>query len=303
MNSENKDKWTPEVGKTAWAFVTNEGVVESLDLMGIIYEKGGYFAVMDSDGYVFMRKDFSLFPTPEAALQSIKVYDLEGKEVVIPRARVDLPSIQRSPELTDAETEATLRDRGIYATVEQLTRSEVIEKYGVGLPDQHKKILRDMEDEYTKILRRLDQKRIAFWEGLHEKDVLVQESMKTILDHTHLLNGIDKCHECGGEISEYKNHIEHLKHLDREHDAAMMALFRQNLQNIYAIEHGQKEIMEDADNYYVNKEDFLEWCLKDEDLLCRYVASQLEMSGKIAKMQYSADMSYNPNQDRREGGC
>ena len=138
MNSENKDKWTPEVGKTAWAFVTNEGVVESLDLMGIIYEKGGYFAVMDSDGYVFMRKDFSLFPTPEAALQSIKVYDLEGKEVVIPRARVDLP------------------------------------------------------------------------------------------DHTHLLNGIDKCHECGGESGD---------------------------------------------------------------------------AGKIAKLQYSADMSYNPNQDRREGGC
>lgn len=85
-----------------------------------------------------MCPEYLLHSTAESALESIKAYDLKGKRVVIPRARVDLP------------------------------------------------------------------------------------------DHTHLLNGIDKCHECGGESGD---------------------------------------------------------------------------PGKIAKLEYSADMSYKPNQDWREGGC
>lgn len=80
METETK-AWTPEVGKTAWTFVTNDGVVESLDKVEIIHEKGEFFAARDSEGYVFMRKGFSLYPTAEAALQSIKVYDLEGNQV------------------------------------------------------------------------------------------------------------------------------------------------------------------------------------------------------------------------------
>ena len=44
------------------------------------------YALMEMDDTQWPIDLDSLFPTPEAALASIKIYDLEGKEVVIPRA-------------------------------------------------------------------------------------------------------------------------------------------------------------------------------------------------------------------------
>jgi hypothetical protein len=87
METETKD-WKPEVGKTAWivalsdnGYVIVEGTVKSTST--------GYNGYCHVDSVYFGHSHChpkSIFPTPEAALASIKIYDLEGKEVVIPRA-------------------------------------------------------------------------------------------------------------------------------------------------------------------------------------------------------------------------
>ena len=90
METENKD-WKPEVGKTAWTVRTEDGSFSSE-----VYEVVVKFLDRHSEDFVWCLshgwgtssyRKASLFPTPEAALASIKIYDLEGKEVVIPRAQ------------------------------------------------------------------------------------------------------------------------------------------------------------------------------------------------------------------------
>jgi hypothetical protein len=80
METENKD-WKPEVGKTAWYFDPNE---KNVIREGNITDR----SEVNSDHYWLLgslvRHYTLLFPSPEAALASIKIYDLEGKEVVIP---------------------------------------------------------------------------------------------------------------------------------------------------------------------------------------------------------------------------
>jgi len=81
METENKD-WKPEVGKHVWV-VENYMILQKKvlrvdpSLCCLLRGRRG------DDFY----EGFKCYPTPEAALASIKIYDLEGKEVVIPRAR------------------------------------------------------------------------------------------------------------------------------------------------------------------------------------------------------------------------
>ena len=81
-NNENKD-WKPEVGKTAW-LKTNHDI--KLVKINEHFELSNQFEVQDRTSF-WIETSRRLFPTPEAALASIKIYDLEGKEVVIPRAQ------------------------------------------------------------------------------------------------------------------------------------------------------------------------------------------------------------------------
>ncbi len=74
--------WKPEVGGKAW-FITGHKVIE-----GMITEAGKFLG----DSYQFEGNGLRsfiftefLYPTAEAALASIKVYDLDGKEVVVTR--------------------------------------------------------------------------------------------------------------------------------------------------------------------------------------------------------------------------
>ena len=78
MNSD----WKPEVGGKAW-FITGHKVIE-----GMITEAGKFLG----DSYQFEGNGLRsfiftevLYPTAEVALASIKVYDLDGKEVVVTR--------------------------------------------------------------------------------------------------------------------------------------------------------------------------------------------------------------------------
>ena len=90
MENENKD-WKPEVGKTAWLKRYSdkiEQVMITADYTTKLHYKqmiqigegevAEYYSAQDRDYF---------FESPEAALASIKIYDLEGKEVVIPRAQ------------------------------------------------------------------------------------------------------------------------------------------------------------------------------------------------------------------------
>ena len=89
METENKD-WKPEVGKTVWYFcgMTNKRVFCATVLSLDENDQVGKTAIVDGpvDGNRLINVRY-LYPSMEAALASIKIYDLEGKEVMIPRAR------------------------------------------------------------------------------------------------------------------------------------------------------------------------------------------------------------------------
>ncbi len=94
METENKD-WKPEVGKTAW-YNYHDGS-KGNEIREVIVDREEN--VLGSTSFSVYSKKYGMswdyvglgeiFPTPEAALASIKIYDLEGKEVVIPRAEPD----------------------------------------------------------------------------------------------------------------------------------------------------------------------------------------------------------------------
>ena len=89
METENKD-WKPEVGKTAW-YNYHDGS-KGNEIREVIVDREEN--VLGSTSFSVYSKKYGMswdyvglgeiFPTPEAALASIKIYDLEGKEVVIP---------------------------------------------------------------------------------------------------------------------------------------------------------------------------------------------------------------------------
>jgi|SRR6187200_1619584 len=89
---ENKD-WKPEAGQTAWYFalskmeVLREGRVTSQSKVN----ENFYRINHEHEWHCKL-----LFPTPEAALASIKVYDLAGNAVELPAADTDFgPSAGR----------------------------------------------------------------------------------------------------------------------------------------------------------------------------------------------------------------
>ena len=92
METENKD-WKPEVGGKAWTgwastfqFCEIRQVVVGKEIRSL---GATYFDVSSqmNGGFCETKHIDSIFPTIEKAQESFEVYDLEGKEVVIPRAR------------------------------------------------------------------------------------------------------------------------------------------------------------------------------------------------------------------------
>ena len=92
MSNEKLD-WKPEVGKTAWAINRRSlAVVECV--INAIYGTEPYVVAGVSSrtrGGSWLDKAIIVYPTAEAALAAnpLKVYDLEGKEVLISRAEPD----------------------------------------------------------------------------------------------------------------------------------------------------------------------------------------------------------------------
>ena len=88
METENKD-WKPKVGDVVWTFLRGDGMrLKAFKIKSFNrFAEDEKYALMEMDDTQWPIDLDSLFPTPEAALASIKIYDLEGKEVMIPRAR------------------------------------------------------------------------------------------------------------------------------------------------------------------------------------------------------------------------
>lgn len=91
MENNEKLDWKPEVGKTAWA-VNRRSLAVVECVINAIYGTDPYVVADVSSrtrGGSWLDKAMVVYPTPEAALAAnpLKVYDLDGKEVMIPRAQ------------------------------------------------------------------------------------------------------------------------------------------------------------------------------------------------------------------------
>ena len=92
METENKD-WKPEVGGKAW--IVWASTFQFCEIRQVVVGKeirslgATYFDVSSqmNGGFCETKHIDSIFPTIEKAQESFEVYDLEGKEVLIPRAR------------------------------------------------------------------------------------------------------------------------------------------------------------------------------------------------------------------------
>lgn len=92
METENK-YWKPEVGGKAW--IVWASTFQFCEIRQVVVGKeirslgATYFDVSSqmNGGFCETKHIDSIFPTIEKAQESFEVYDLEGKEVVIPRAR------------------------------------------------------------------------------------------------------------------------------------------------------------------------------------------------------------------------
>ena len=75
--------WKPKVGDVVWRFLRGDGMrlkafkIKSFDRLA----DGEKYALMEMDDTQWPIALDSIFRTPEAALASIRVYDLEGNEI------------------------------------------------------------------------------------------------------------------------------------------------------------------------------------------------------------------------------
>ena len=99
METENKD-WKPEVGGKAW--IVWASTFQFCEIRQVVVGKeirslgATYFDVSSqmNGGFCETKHIDSIFPTIEKAQESFEVYDLEGKEVVIPRAQDEIAMLK-----------------------------------------------------------------------------------------------------------------------------------------------------------------------------------------------------------------
>ena len=107
--------------------------------------------------------------------------------------------------------------------------------------------------------------------------------MESVFDHTHLLNGIDKCHECGGESG----------------DPGKIAKLE------YSADMGYKPYRRDVDeksweeviDFYIDWKNS-NWL--DLQRLYGFLNTQVDSLDRIRRYE---ELTRGYNQDRREGGC
>lgn len=80
MKMEN-EVWKPEVGKTAWV-IDGHDIIKEVVVVSPYGQVKSYFEIKGW-GLLSNRHRNDIHPTAEAALASIKAYDLEGNEVQV----------------------------------------------------------------------------------------------------------------------------------------------------------------------------------------------------------------------------
>ena len=248
MRNENKD-WKPEVGKTAWLFGNKRITLVSIvkKKRSSAWKKGSDPAMVSQYTYHCQGGGvndwfgkFGLFPTPEAALASIKVYDLDGNEVLPPRRRsVEevIEEYKQSPEyadrrekekmyiplLTDSENKAMMASRGWHsinypcddpsqavAFCETVDLNEVLREW----METPIVFTSTSKQRYEQALRTIAEKAEFFFvdanypdpaELIGQLEEIAKKSLAgenpVIPDHTHLLHHfVGVCSECGKSI-------------------------------------------------------------------------------------------------------
>jgi RNA polymerase-binding transcription factor DksA len=183
--SENKEDWKPEVGKTAWILETplgqmhvdktinlRQGIFEDCDgELKFQYKLGSHCALITG---AFQQM---LYPTAEAALASIKVYDLEGKEVVLPRVE------EKTVPYDMCMNFLKMKD-------------DIYEQFRSRTLEAMQSIHADVKASISKHTS------LALKEEVSFKVVISEENRsEPILDHTHLMHHFQGiCTECGKTI-------------------------------------------------------------------------------------------------------
>lgn len=83
METENKD-WKPEVGGKAWTMITI-GVMREVVIVSEYGSVTDYFEISGEGCGSVNRHKHDLYPTAKAAISGIRIFDLDGKEVVVTR--------------------------------------------------------------------------------------------------------------------------------------------------------------------------------------------------------------------------
>ena len=161
METENKD-WKPEVGGKAW--IVWASTFQFCEIRQVVVGKeirslgATYFDVSSqmNGGFCETKHIDSIFPTIEKAQESFEVYDLEGKEVVIPRARSIFEGDDLHRFLRDeaGQSEDVIRGRDI-PHVKQIPM-RTIEEQNVMLSPDGESYLIDKQEYFDWCLRNED---------------------------------------------------------------------------------------------------------------------------------------------------
>lgn len=111
METENKD-WKPEAGKTAWLKTGN--LIQEMVILGSKdFGEGDCFRG-EGTRYYSASDFFQTLQSAVESIMSIKVYDLQGREVEIPRANRSITIVDRDSKEYDLLGKVANIGWGIY---------------------------------------------------------------------------------------------------------------------------------------------------------------------------------------------
>ena len=211
METENKD-WKPEVGKTAWYFDPNKRLlIREARITGKSESNDDFYRL----NHGLLQHRTLLYPTVEAALASIKIYDLEGKEVVITRA-IHFSGIcsECGSSIAIDGKQANAMDKPVEAA------------YNMELGD----------------ISRVQGKR---------------PFLQEIPEYRHMKRR-------GPEIKWYAAEIPRVKQIP------MRTIEEQNVM-----------LSPDGERFLIDKQEYFDWCLRNEDMLCMFLDSKIRGGAAI----------------------
>ena len=231
METENK-YWKPEVGGKAW--IVWASTFQFCEIRQVVVGKeirslgATYFDVSSqmNGGFRETKHIDSIFPTIEKAQESFEVYDLEGKEVLIPRA------IHFSGICSECGSSIALDGKQANAMDKPVEAAYNMELGDISRVQGKRPFLQEIP-EYRHMKRR------------------------------------------GPEIKWYAAEIPRVKQIP------MRTIEEQNVM-----------LSPDGERFLIDKQEYFDWCLRNEDTLCMFLDSKIRGGAAIGGKS-----------DQREGGC